>query len=94
VACQACGAGPDLLSAGIFLLSIERAFLPGRGQIVKERCPDCRGRGVWMRTYDRASHSAGVDTGTRYESGRGRARAHGGPAGDLYVVLEVRNTLL
>src|SRR5581483_8510265 len=64
----------------------------GAGQIVRERCPDCRGQGRVER--ERAIElriPPGVDTGTRLRvAGEGEPGPNGGPTGDLYVVLEVK----
>ena len=55
-------------------------------------CPKCKGEGrlLRQRTVD-AKVPAGVEDGTRIRfSGLGEAGTFGGPAGDLYVVLHVK----
>ncbi|MGA2036571.1 MAG: J domain-containing protein [Acidimicrobiales bacterium] len=64
----------------------------GVGEVVPSPCPDCRGEGrrVESRTYP-VEVPAGVDhASTMRMSGRGAAGWRGGPAGDLYVHLSVR----
>ena len=60
--------------------------------MIRERCPDCRGQGRLERerTID-LRVPPGVDTGTRLRvAGEGEKGPNGGPAGDLYVILEVK----
>jgi molecular chaperone DnaJ len=64
----------------------------GDGRVAKQPCHVCRGRG---RTTERVKVSvdvpAGIDDGQRIRiSGRGHAGDRGGPAGDLYVQIRVR----
>ncbi len=64
----------------------------GMGEVISSPCSDCRGDGRSMqtRTYQVAV-PAGVDDGSTMRlSGRGAAGPRGGPAGDLYVHLAVR----
>jgi molecular chaperone DnaJ len=64
----------------------------GDGQIIASPCPDCAGEG--RRVEDRAYNvdiPAGVGEGqTLRLSGRGAVGPRGGPAGDLYVEIRVR----
>jgi molecular chaperone DnaJ len=64
----------------------------GDGRVAEEPCHVCRGRG---RKVERKKVSvdvpAGIDNGQRIRiSGRGHAGEHGGPPGDLYVQIQVR----
>jgi molecular chaperone DnaJ len=64
----------------------------GEGRVAKEPCGECRGRG---RRVERAKVSvevpAGIDDGQRIRiAGRGHAGERGGPPGDLYVLVRVR----
>ena len=64
----------------------------GEGRVAQNPCHVCGGRG---RTVERVTVSvdvpAGIDDGQRIRiSGRGHAGEHGGPAGDLYVQIHVR----
>ncbi|NLM52467.1 MAG: molecular chaperone DnaJ [Firmicutes bacterium] len=64
----------------------------GTGTIIKEHCPQCQGSGrVQRRRKIEVKIPPGVDTGSRLRiSGEGEAGLHGGPPGDLYVVIHVR----
>jgi molecular chaperone DnaJ len=64
----------------------------GDGRVAKDPCHECGGRG---RKVQRVKVSvdvpAGIDDGQRIRiTGRGHAGDHGGPAGDLYVQVRVR----
>jgi molecular chaperone DnaJ len=91
--CQTCGGRGQLAyQQGFFTITRTCPACQGAGQIIKERCPDCRGQGRIERdkTID-LRIPAGVDTGTRLRvPGEGEAGANGGPSGDLYVVLDVK----
>lgn len=65
----------------------------GRGQIIRRPCTQCRGeRYVKTERKLKVNIPAGVDTGTRLRlSGEGQPGANGGPAGDLYVVVKVKD---
>src|SRR5271170_927113 len=92
-ACQTCGGRGQLIyQQGFFTINRTCPACQGAGQIVKERCPDCRGQGrVDRERTIELRIPPGVDTGTRLRvQGEGEAGPNGGPAGDLYVVLEVK----
>jgi molecular chaperone DnaJ len=64
----------------------------GEGRVPQDTCHVCGGRG---RTVERVNVSvdvpAGISDGQRIRvSGRGHAGEHGGPPGDLYVLVSVR----
>ena len=65
----------------------------GRGQIIKNPCTACAGAGRVRK--DRTLNvniPAGVETGTRIRlAGEGEAGLRGGPAGDLYIFIEVES---
>jgi molecular chaperone DnaJ len=92
-ACQTCGGrGQIAYQQSFFTINRTCPACQGAGQIVKERCPDCRGQGRVDRERNiELRIPPGVDTGTRLRvQGEGEAGPNGGPAGDLYVVLEVK----
>ena len=93
VACQACGGrGQIIYQQGFFTINRTCPSCQGAGQIVKERCMDCKGQGrVDRERTIELRIPPGVDTGTRLRvQGEGEPGPNGGPAGDLYVVLEVK----
>jgi molecular chaperone DnaJ len=93
VSCQACGGRGQLVyQQGFFTVNRTCPACQGAGQIVKERCADCRGQGRIERERTiELRIPPGVDTGTRLRvQGEGEPGPNGGPAGDLYVVLEVK----
>jgi molecular chaperone DnaJ len=64
----------------------------GDGKVAKTPCRECKGRG---RKVERVTVSvdvpAGIDDGQRIRiTGRGHAGERGGPAGDLYVQIRVK----
>ncbi len=91
--CEACkGRGQLAYQQGFFTITRTCAACQGAGQIVRERCPECRGQGRLEREKTiELRIPPGVDTGTRLRvAGEGEPGPNGGPAGDLYVVLEVK----
>ena len=93
VACQTCaGRGQLAYQQGFFTITRTCPACQGAGQIVRERCPECRGQGRFEREKTiELRIPPGVDTGTRLRvAGEGEPGPNGGPAGDLYVVLEVK----
>lgn len=91
--CQTCGGhGEVRLSQGFFQVTRTCPACAGAGKVITDPCPDCRGDG---KTPFEASVEvpvpAGVDDGVRLKlSGEGEAGDLGGPPGDLYVVISVR----
>ena len=93
VTCQTCGGrGQMVYQQGFFTINRTCPACAGAGQIVKERCPDCRGNGrVERERTIELRIPPGVDTGTRLRvQGEGEPGPNGGAAGDLYVVLDVK----
>ena len=93
VACQTCGGRGQLVyQQGFFTINRTCPACQGAGQIVKERCAECRGQGRVNRERTiELRIPPGVDTGTRLRvQGEGEPGPNGGPAGDLYVVLDVK----
>lgn len=75
-------------------LSIRRTctMCNGAGQVIRTPCSECRGRGVQQTQRKlKINIPPGVDSGTRVRvSGEGQPGFHGGPAGDLYVFLKIK----
>ena len=98
VTCNTCSGAGQVRRAtrtpfGNFTQVAECPSCQGTGQTIKEPCPNCSGQGVTqVRKKLRINIPAGVDTGTRLRvSGEGNAGLRGGPCGDLYVFLKVKN---
>jgi molecular chaperone DnaJ len=92
--CPICrGSGEVRLTQGFFSIARTCHECGGAGQVVLEKCPDCAGHGLPREqvTYE-VKIPPGVDTGTAvpYRGGGEPAPTQGGTAGDLYVVLQVR----
>ena len=64
----------------------------GRGEIISDPCKTCGGKGVKNATKTlEVSIPAGIDNGQRITlRGMGNAGRNGGPAGDLYISVQVR----
>jgi molecular chaperone DnaJ len=93
VTCHVChGRGQVTTQQGFFVLTRTCSNCNGAGKVIREFCPLCRGEGRVERERTlEVRIPAGVDTGTRIRfAGEGEPGAHGGPPGDLYVVLEVK----
>ncbi|GAB4262639.1 MAG: molecular chaperone DnaJ [Deferrisomatales bacterium] len=93
VTCPECrGHGRVRFQQGFFTVERECAACGGSGRVAQELCPDCRGQGTVQRKRRLSIRvPPGVETGTRLRvAGEGEAGVHGGPPGDLYVVLSVR----
>ncbi|MBI1252028.1 MAG: molecular chaperone DnaJ [Alphaproteobacteria bacterium] len=91
--CRVCGgAGQVRASQGMFRVVRTCSACNGLGQVIKNPCKGCGGRGLTPK--DRTSRvkiPAGVEDGTRIRlSGEGDAGLRGGPPGDLYLFLSVR----
>lgn len=65
----------------------------GSGQSVDEYCVSCSGQGVQRKSKQVSVNiPCGVDTGNKLRvAGEGDAGSRGGPAGDLYIFLQVKN---
>jgi molecular chaperone DnaJ len=93
VACKACrGTGQVRFAQGFLTVSQTCSRCRGEGRIVEHPCTACRGLGQTKaeRTLT-VKIPAGVETGTRLKlAGEGEAGVRGGPPGDLYVVIVVK----
>jgi molecular chaperone DnaJ len=91
--CDACGGGGQVrISQGFFQLQQTCPKCRGAGTIVRNPCDTCLGQGRVRRTRKlQVKIPAGVDTGDRIRlGGEGEAGRNGGPPGDLYVEVNVR----
>jgi molecular chaperone DnaJ len=95
--CSTCGGhGQVRMSQGFIAVQQTCPTCRGRGQVISDPCGTCHGQG---RVHDTKTLSvkvpAGVDTGDRIRlAGEGEAGPEGGPAGDLYVQVRVREHAL
>jgi molecular chaperone DnaJ len=91
--CPTCrGAGQVRFQQGFFSVSKTCSHCNGEGRVVDNPCPSCRGAGS---VRDRKTLSVkippGVETGNRLKLvGEGGQGTKGGPNGDLYVLITVR----
>ncbi len=92
--CPTCrGAGQIRRSGGIIVFTQTCPACGGAGTKIEKPCSTCRGEGRVPKTTKLTLRiPPGVDTGSRLRSsGSGEAGAAGGSAGDLYVVLTVKD---
>ncbi len=91
--CRSCnGRGQVRYQQGFFSIARTCPTCQGTGSVITDPCAKCKGEGriLRQRTVD-ANVPAGVEDGTRIRfAGAGEVGQFGGPAGDLYVVLHVK----
>jgi molecular chaperone DnaJ len=90
--CASCGgAGKIRHAQGFFTLERTCPTCHGRGQVIDDPCKVCGGGGRVTRERTLSVNiPTGVEDGTRIRlAGEGEAGLRGGPAGDLYIFLEV-----
>jgi molecular chaperone DnaJ len=90
---QCAGMGQVTARQGFFSIQQTCPRCRGTGKMITDPCQKCRGHG---RIEEQKTLSVkvppGVDTGDRIRlAGQGEAGANGGPAGDLYVQVNVRD---
>ena len=91
--CTTCGGhGQVRMQQGFFAVQQTCPRCHGTGQMITDPCKSCHGQG---RVEESKTLSVkvppGVDNGDRIRlSGEGEAGVNGGPTGDLYVVVSVR----
>ena len=92
--CETCsGTGQVRISQGFFTLQQTCPHCRGSGRIVRNPCDQCLGQGRIRRSKKLSVKiPPGVDTGDRVRlAGEGEAGRNGGPAGDLYAEVRVRD---
>lgn len=95
--CRQCGGrGAVVSGGGFFQVRQTCPVCGGAGSLVTNPCKTCDGAGrVKERKRLTLRIPSGVETGSRLRlGGRGEGGARGGPAGDLYVVIHVREHTL
>ena len=91
--CTTCGGhGQVRMQQGFFSLQQTCPRCQGTGKMISDPCGKCHGQGrVEKNKTLSVKVPAGVDNGDRIRlSGEGEAGENGGPAGDLYVQVSVR----
>lgn len=91
--CKRCGGqGAVILNQGFISVQQTCRACDGRGHVITDPCPTCRGNGrVESKNTLEIEVHAGSDTGNRYRyAGAGHAGDPGAPNGDLEVVIRVR----
>lgn len=91
--CSTCGGlGQVRMQQGFFSLQQACPRCRGTGKMISDPCGKCHGQGrVQKHKTLSVKIPAGVDTGDRVRvSGEGEPGEQGGPSGDLYVLMNVR----
>jgi molecular chaperone DnaJ len=92
--CQTCaGHGQVRYQQGFFSLTRPCPDCGGEGKRIKDPCPECHGSGL-TRSKKTLSLKipAGVESGNRLKlNHEGEPGSKGGPSGDLYVVITVKD---
>ncbi len=96
VTCETCGGRGEVTQVQRSFLGEIRTARPcpacrGHGTVIPNPCPECAGDGrVRSRRTITVKIPAGVDAGTRVQlAGQGEVGPGGGPAGDLFVEIDV-----
>jgi molecular chaperone DnaJ len=92
--CPACrGSGQVRFQQGFFTIAKTCGQCSGQGSVIKDPCRACGGNGVTQKTQTlNIKVPGGVDTGSRLKlRGEGEPGRNGGPPGDLYIVIDVRD---
>ena len=91
--CSTCGgAGQVRVQQGFFSIQQTCPKCRGTGRIIPDPCRDCGGNGrVKKQKTLEVKIPAGIDEGMRLRhAGHGEPGVNGGPAGDLYVEINIR----
>lgn len=93
VACRTCaGRGQVRYQQGFFSIARTCTTCQGTGSVITDPCPKCKGEGRTLTQKKiQVNIPAGVEDGTRIRyASLGEAGYFGGPPGDLYIVLHVK----
>lgn len=91
--CPSChGHGTVRMSQGFFSVQQTCPRCHGTGKIISDPCPDCHGQGRKKTTKTlEIKIPKGIDSGMRIRSaGNGEPGINGGPSGDLYIEVHVK----
>jgi len=92
--CPLChGRGQVVHSQGLFTVSTTCSQCKGAGSVITNPCKKCRGAGREVKSRKlQVKIPAGVDNGSRLRlSGEGEEGVGGGPPGDLYAFIHVKD---
>jgi molecular chaperone DnaJ len=93
ITCSTCGGrGQVISSRGFFHVSQTCPRCRGAGEVIEKPCQKCQGEGrVEKSSRVKLKIPAGIMEGSRLRSlGNGEAGTRGGPPGDLYVVIHIK----
>jgi molecular chaperone DnaJ len=93
ITCSTCGGrGQVISSRGFFHVSQTCPRCRGVGEVIEKPCPKCHGEGrIEKPSRVKLKVPAGIREGSRLRSLRnGEAGIRGAPAGDLYVVIHIK----
>lgn len=91
--CRSCGgSGHVTVRQGFFMMQTSCPDCGGAGQKIDEKCPDCHGAGMQQETSTVSLKvPAGIESDMQLVlRGEGDGGGHGGPPGDLYVLVHVK----
>lgn len=91
--CPTCrGRGEVLMQQGFLTIRQTCRTCSGRGQLIRKACQKCAGEGsIRVDRKLRVTIPPGVDNGTRLRlANEGQSGTNGGPPGDLFVVLQLK----
>ncbi|MBI1893059.1 MAG: molecular chaperone DnaJ [Candidatus Rokubacteria bacterium] len=91
--CQTChGQGQVRFNQGFLTVARTCPQCGGEGTVVKTPCKECRGQGRVEREHLlKVKIPAGIEHGSQIRlAGEGAAGVRGGPSGDLYVVIAIK----
>jgi len=95
--CRYCGGrGRVVQSTGVFSVQTTCPSCHGEGRVIREACGDCRGSGyVPKRVTRKVDIPAGIEDGSRLRlGGEGEPSPDGGPPGDCYCLIRLREHAL
>lgn len=93
VTCSNCkGTGHVRFQQGFFSVSKTCGQCNGTGKIITDPCASCKGSGRNKKVHSiSVKIPPGVDSGSRLRmTGEGEPGIHGGPYGDLYIIITVK----
>lgn len=91
--CRHCGGtGQVSRTQGFFSIRTTCPGCRGQGRVINDPCPECRGTGQTLQKKKVfVKIPPGVDSGSRLRlAGEGEDGVRGGPAGDLYIYINVK----